>query len=257
MSELTVDQFELVGNFFSFAIAAMAAATAFLWLNRSQVSKYYRPALTISGLVTFIALYHYFRIYGSWTSSFTISDGVVTATSGAGFNDAYRYVDWLLTVPLLLVELILVMKLSKSETVSKSVRLGLLAAIMVVLGYPGETSDVASTRWIWWALSMVPFLWIVYELFVSLKASISSQPEEARGLVNSARWLVVLSWSFYPIVYVLPMIGLTGGTASAAVQIGYSIADVVAKAVFGILIYMIAVRKSESEGFDGDAAQAA
>jgi hypothetical protein len=53
------------------------------------------------------------------------------------------------------------------------------------------------------------------------------------------------------------MIGLTGGTASAAVQIGYSIADVVAKAVFGILIYMIAVRKSEAEGFDGDAAQAA
>ena len=257
MPELTVNQFELVGNFFSFAIAAMAAATAFLWLNRSQVSRYYRPALTISGLVTFIALYHYFRIYGSWTSAYTISDGVVIATGGGGFNDAYRYVDWLLTVPLLLVELILVMKLSKSETVSKSVRLGLLAAIMVVLGYPGETSDVASTRWIWWSLSMIPFLWIVYELFVSLKASIANQPAEARGLVNSARWLVVLSWSFYPIVYVLPMIGLTGGAASAAVQIGYSIADVVAKAVFGILIYMIAVRKSEAEGFVGDGGEPA
>ena len=75
MSELTVGQYELVGSFFSFAIAAMAAATAFLWLNRSQVSKKFRPAITISGLVTFIALYHYFRIYESWTGAYTIVDG--------------------------------------------------------------------------------------------------------------------------------------------------------------------------------------
>ncbi|MEM6917055.1 MAG: bacteriorhodopsin, partial [Verrucomicrobiota bacterium] len=161
----------------------------------------------------------------------------------------YRYVDWLLTVPLLLVELILVMKLSKSETVSKGVRLGLLAAIMVVLGYPGEISQEAGTRWLWWALAMIPFLWIVYELFAGLKASLSSQPDEARGLVNAARWLVVLSWAFYPVVFIFPMLGIDGGAANTAVQIGYSIADVVAKAVFGILIYMIAVRKSQSEGY--------
>jgi bacteriorhodopsin len=250
--QLTVDQYKLVGTFFSFAIAAMGAATAFLWLNRSQVARYYRPALTISGLVTFIALYHYFRIYASWTSAYTVTDGVVVATGGVGFDDAYRYVDWLLTVPLLLIELILVMKLSKAVTFSKSVRLGFLAALMVALGYPGEVSDVASTRWLWWSLAMIPFLWIVYELFVSLKSSISNQPEEARGLVSSARWLVVLSWAFYPIVFIFPMIGLSGGAAETAVQIGYSIADVVSKAVFGVLIYMIAVRKSEAEGFMGD-----
>lgn len=249
MTELTVGQFQLVGNFFSFAIAAMGAATAFLWLNRSQVASYYRPALTISGLVTFIALYHYARIYGSWTESYGVVDGALVAKGGAGFNDAYRYVDWLLTVPLLLIELILVMKLSRSETVSKCVRLGFLAAVMVVLGYPGEISQVSGTRWLWWSLSMIPFTWIVVELFIGLKVSIASQPAGARGLVNGARWLTVLSWSFYPIVFILPMLGLSGGAASASVQIGYSIADVVAKAVFGILIYMIAVRKSEAEGF--------
>jgi bacteriorhodopsin len=65
--------------------------------------------------------------------------------------------------------------------------------------------------------------------------------------VNSARWLVILSWAFYPIVFVFPMLGLSGGAATTAVEVGYSIADVVAKAVFGILIYMIAVRKSEAD----------
>jgi bacteriorhodopsin len=96
---------------------------------------------------------------------------------------------------------------------------------------------------------MIPFLWIVYELFSGLKSSLSSQPEEARGLVNAARWLVVLSWAFYPVVFIFPMLGIDGASANVAVQVGYSIADVVAKAAFGILIYAIAVRKSEAEGF--------
>jgi bacteriorhodopsin len=246
MEQITVGQFELVYNFFSFTIAAMAAATAFLWLNRSQVASHYRPAVTISGLVTFIALYHYVRILDSWGGAYEVVDGAISAT-GVAFNDAYRYVDWLLTVPLLLVELILVMRLARSETISKSWRLGILAALMILLGYPGEVSSDDGVRWLFWVLAMVPFVWIVVELFVGLKASIAAQPAEARGLVNKARWLTVLAWSFYPIVFVFPMIGLTGGAATTAVQVGYSIADIVAKAVFGVLIYMIAVRKTESE----------
>ncbi len=243
---ITAFQYDLVANFFSLSIATMAAATIFFWLGRSQVSQHYKTALTITGLVTFIALYHYLRIYESWDASYDVINGELVQT-GIAFNDAYRYVDWLLTVPLLLIELILVMRLSKSETFSKSLRLGLLAAIMVVLGYPGEISDVAGTRWLWWTLAMIPFLWIVYELFVGLRDSIASQPENVRGLVNKARWLTVLSWSFYPVVFVFPMIGLVGGAAETAVQVGYTIADIVAKAVFGVLIYMIAVRKSEHD----------
>jgi bacteriorhodopsin len=88
---------------------------------------------------------------------------------------------------------------------------------------------------------------IVYDLFIGLKKSIDSQPPSARGLVSAARWLTVIAWCFYPIVFIFPMIGLTGGAATTAVQVGYTIADIVAKAVFGVLIYMIAVRKSESE----------
>lgn len=246
MDSLTIGQYQLVYNFFSFTVAAMGATTVFLWLNRSQVAKAYRPAVTISGLVTFIALYHYLRIFESWEAAYTVSDGVLQS-SGKAFNDAYRYVDWLLTVPLLLVELILVMRLSRKETISKGVRLGLLAAIMVLLGYPGEISSDAGVRWLWWTLAMIPFLWIVYELFVGLKDSMAAQPEAVRGLINRARWLTVIAWSFYPIVFIFPMIGLTGGTANTAVQVGYSIADIVAKALFGLVIYMIAVRKSEVE----------
>jgi bacteriorhodopsin len=248
VSGVSLSQYNLIYNSFSFTIAVMGAATLFLWLSRNQVAPAYRGAITLSGLVTAIALYHYVRIAGSWSDSFVVSGDTIMAGNIA-FNDAYRYVDWLLTVPLLLVELILVMRLSATDTRRRAITLGGLAAAMVVLGYPGEISSDPSTRWLWWSLAMIPFAAIVYQLYVGLSASIASQPERARGLVKGARDLTVLSWAFYPLVFIAPMIGFTGGWAETTVQVGYSIADIVAKAVFGLLIFQIAVRKSEAEGW--------
>merc|ERR1712127_571204 len=111
--------------------------------------------MTITGLVTFIAMYHYIRIFNSWVESYefpaTGGDPVLT---GQPFNDAYRYMDWLLTVPLLLVEIILVTDLSEDETFEKSWKLGGAAALMIILGYPGELileQSKLGTRWIFWA----------------------------------------------------------------------------------------------------------
>ena len=252
MQTLTADQYFFVDNAFSFTFATMAAATLFLWLGRSQVGPAYKTAVTISGLVTAIAAYHYWRIFQSWEGAYEVRDGVVAVT-GLAFNDAYRYVDWLLTVPLLLIELVLVMRLSSEETIRKSTRLALAAALMIVLGYPGEIATDNGTRALWGTLSAIPFLYIVYELFVGLGDAIKRQPEGARGLINTARWLTFASWGFYPIVYMIPYTSLSGASTETALQIGYTIADLVAKAGVGVLIYLIAVRKSAIEyGDPGD-----
>jgi bacteriorhodopsin len=247
MENLTFGQYSLVYNAFSFTFATMAAATLFLWLGRSQVGHAYKTALTISGLVCAIAAYHYLRIFESWESAYSVKDGIVTA-SGYAFNDAYRYVDWLLTVPLLLIELILVMRLSQDETVSKSFKLGAAAALMIILGYPGElaTNDIP-TRVLWGTLSAIPFVYIMWQLFAGLSASINNQPENVRELVKKARLLTFASWGFYPIVYMIPYTNLSGSDVTVGVQVGYTIADLIAKAGVGILIYMIAVRKSQAE----------
>jgi len=247
LSSVSVGQYDFIAGAFSFGFAVMAAATLFLWFARSQVAPAYKMAITISGLVTAIAGYHYLQIMLSWEAAFSVVNGNIE-TTGYAFNQAYRYVDWLLTVPLLLIELILVMRLARSETVSKSVTLGGAAALMIILGYPGEVAEGGATRFLFWVLSMIPFVYIVYQLVVGLKGSISKQPENVRGLINGAATLVVVSWLFYPIVFLFPLIGLTGGAAITAVEVGYTIADIVAKAVFGILILMIAMRKSEAEG---------
>lgn len=246
MLDISIGQYDLIYNAFSFTIAAMGAGTIFFFLSRAQVAPAYRTAMTITGLVTLIACYHYFRIFQSWESAYTVVSDTIKPT-GVAFNDAYRYVDWLLTVPLLLIELILVMRLTRAETVSRGTRLGLLAAAMIILGYPGEVAQPGGTRWLFWALAMVPFVIIVYELFTGLGESINKQPQDVRGLVSSARWVLVLSWAFYPIVYILPMLGLSGGAAATAVQVGYTIADIVSKVGMGLLVYAIAMRKSEVE----------
>merc|ERR1712188_143874 len=108
----------------------------------------------ITGLVTAIATYHYIRIFNSWVDAFDVKqagDSYAVQLSGGPFNDAYRYVDWLLTVPLLLIELILVMRLPAGESAKLSWGLGASSAIMVALGYPGEIQwacSSASQEWL-------------------------------------------------------------------------------------------------------------
>merc|ERR1711937_718224 len=101
-------------NTLSFSLASMMATTMFLWFRSYAVKAQYQSAVIISGLVTFIAAYHYVRIFNSWVEAYSYATGVPTLT-GVPFNDAYRYMDWLLTVPLLLIEILLVMKLSDEE----------------------------------------------------------------------------------------------------------------------------------------------
>merc|ERR1712137_1290573 len=114
-----------------------------------------------------------------------MGNGTISQT-GVPFNDAYRYVDWLLTVPLLLMELILVMNLEPEETRDNCIKLGSAAALMIVL-----------------------------------------------------------SWCTYPIVYILPMMGVSGAAARTGIQMGYSIADVIAKPLLGLMVWQIAKRKSK------------
>merc|ERR1711957_839217 len=247
----TYGQWSLVYNALSFGIAGMGCATIFFWLQLPNVSKNYRTALTITGLVTAIATYHYVRIFNSWGDAFNVGNvgggDYTVKLSGAPFNDAYRYVDWLLTVPLLLIELILVMGLEAGQTQALAWKLGVSSAMMVALGYPGEIQSEPSGRWLWWALAMIPFCYVLYELLVGLEAA-TEMPHNAAaaGLIKTARTLTAVSWLTYPCVYIIKMLGFGGATACVAEQIGYSIADVVAKAVFGVLIWGIAAKKSEA-----------
>lgn len=242
LPELTFGQFQLVYNMLSFATAAMLGSFAFFVLARQQVAPRFRPALVMSALVVGIAGYHYWRIFGSWDHAYTLEAGKYVA-SGEPFNDAYRYVDWLLTVPLLCAELVAVMQLRKEVRGGMMAKLIIASGLMIALGYPGEIAEDTTVRAIWGAASTVPFVYILYVLFVELTKAAATESGEVKVLLRNTRLLLIGTWGFYPIAYLMPQLGIGGASAEVALQVGYSIADVAAKCGYGLMIYAIARAK--------------
>jgi len=287
--------FQTVYDILSFSLASMMATTVFLFMRVPSVTEGYKTALIISGLVTFIAAYHYIRIFNSWVDAYhypsdsdmthflehevitteTRSNVVVPmhgmhgfkppyhihhhaipgqtgppTLTGVPFNDAYRYMDWLLTVPLLLMEIVLVMNLPKEESNSKCWVLGVGSALMIVSGYSGElviTGDLAP-RWHSWCLSMCFFLYVVYTLLIGLSAATNSESDPVvKGMLQNVQLTTVISWCTYPIVYLFPMLHIGGADAVIGIQIGYCVSDIISKCGVGLMIYQITMQKSNNE----------
>ena len=250
MPNLSFGQFELVYNMFSFTVATMFASFVCFILVRSQVAPKYRPALIVSALVVGIAGYHYWRILGSWKDAYqflSVSEGF--KATGIPFNEAYRYVDWLLTVPLLLVELVAVLSLPKEKSGGMLTRLIIAAAAMIALGYPGETSDDQSTQMIFFVLSCIPFAYILWVLAGELSTAVQGMNGEVKSLISKTRTIILITWMFYPIAYLFNVFELSGAMGEVGVQVGYTIADVTAKAFYGVFIFLIAKAKSDAEGW--------
>lgn len=248
MFTLSMGEYSLVFNMLSFAVAAMFGSFAFFVMAQKIVGAKYQASMMVSSLVVLIAGYHYYRIMGSWEEAYVLVDGAYQA-SGKPFNDAYRYVDWLLTVPLLLVELVLVLNLGKGKTGPMLRNLIIAAVLMIGLGYPGEISSDVTTRNIWGVLSTIPFIYILVVLWGQLGQQLAGASDKIKVLFSNTRYLLLATWGFYPIAYA---IGTWGGMDSAgavvAVQVGYTIADVTAKALYGVMIFVIAYQKSVEDG---------
>jgi bacteriorhodopsin len=246
----------------------MLFTSLFLFIARERVLPKYRMAVMVSATVTSIAAYHYFRMFDSFNHGYGINDSsTVAATMGknmldfgaANYNVGYRYIDWLLTVPLLLVELVAVLGLVKAIQSSLLKRLVPAAAAMIILGYPGDAKidlfGLAPSMW--GLLSTIPFLYIMYVLWVELSKSLSAQSEKVRKMFLALRLLLIATWGVYPITFITAMNSTGAPTASEVVsrEIGYSIADILAKCLFGLMIFAIARIKSAEESKEHAAAE--
>lgn len=251
MVALSSTQWNLVYNVFSFGLVSMLACTVYTLVSQARVLPKYRNALVMSSMVTFIAGYHYWRIFNSFSEA---STGTSVNISGdpKSFNEAYRYVDWLLTVPLLLVEVVAVLALAATVSKSLIMRLVPASAAMIALGYPGEIAEKQGDQILYGVLSTLPFIYILYVLFVELTKSLDRQPAGVVASVKNLRLLLLATWGVYPIAYMFNIWGDAGADSFVAIQLGYTIADVLAKCVFGLTILKIARIKSHSEGMAAD-----
>ena len=252
---MTFNGYSAVFNALSLAVAAMLAGTLFFFFSRTQVGFKYRPALLVSALVTAIACYHYYRIFNSWVEAHMVQSDKTYALTNITFNDAYRYMDWILTVPLLLIELVAVLGLPKEESRGLLGKLAVAAFLMIALGYPGEMQTNLGLRTLWGTLSTIPFVYILFVLWKQLGVSLEHQPESVKPLVRGARLLTLASWGFYPLAYMIPLLGtsLPYEGKQVGIQVGYTVADIIAKVGLGVFIYFIAMAKTENDAKTGAA----
>ena len=220
---------DVVGISFWIATAVMAAGALFFWMERSTVKASWQTSLTVACLVCFVAFWHYMYMRDVW---------VATGESPT----VYRYIDWLITVPMQIVEFYLI--LAACTAVSLGVFWKLLVGSLVMLlgGYAGETGML--TPMVGFIVGMAGWVFIIYYIFVGEAAQIkdSAGNENLVMAFDGIKWIVTIGWAIYPIGYFMGYLG--GGVDSAGLNTLYNLADLVNKFLFGLVIWYAAMRDS-------------
>lgn len=217
-------------SFWLISMALMASTVFFLWETQGVTAKW-KTSLTVSALVTFIAAVHYFYMRDVW---------VATGETPT----VYRYIDWLLTVPLLMIEFYLILRAIGVASAGIFWRLLLGTLVMLIPGYLGEAGYMDLT--IGFVIGMAGWAYILYEVFMGEagKAAEANASPAVKYAYGAMRWVVTIGWAIYPIGYVL---GYMVGAADAdTLNIVYNLADVVNKIAFGLLIWYAATNESEA-----------
>ena len=226
---------DYVGVTFWLLSAAMVAATFFFWVERDRAVGKWKTSLTVAAMVTGIAAIHYFYMRGVW---------IDTGSSPTVF----RYVDWLLTVPLQIVEFYLILAAIAVVSISVFWRLLIASVVMLVAGYIGEVSAMGDGGSLWsgfW-IGMVAWLYIIWEVFKGEASQISASKGTvaSKKAFNALRLIVTVGWAIYPIGYYL---GYTGSADAGTLNIAYNLADFVNKIAFGVVIWAAATSGTKAK----------
>ena len=224
---LATDDF--VGISFWLISMGMLAATAFFFMEQANVAAQWRKSVNVAGLVTGIAFIHYMYMRAVWVET-------------GDTPTAYRYIDWLITVPLQLVEFYLILSAVRKVPSGIFWRILIGSLVMLIGGYCGEAGFI--NPMLGFVIGMAGWIYILYEIF-SGEAGKSMAKSGNKSLVtafSALRMIVTVGWDIYPLGYIFGY--LTGGIDDAALNVIYNLADFVNKIAFGVIIWSCAVANS-------------
>ena len=228
--EYALAQDDFDGISFWLATAIMLASTVFFLVERDRVAGKWKTSLTVAALVTGVAFWHYLYMRGVWVTSLT------EEPVGVGSSPTvYRYIDWLITVPLQIVEFYLILAAVTNVSASLFWKLLIASLVMLIGGYVGEAGYMAQMPA--FIIGMVGWAVIIYLIFFGEAAQVNAASGNAAGQMafNAIRMIVLVGWAIYPIGYWLDAEGL---------NIVYNLADLVNKTAFGLVIWAAAVSDS-------------
>jgi len=216
---------DFVGFTFWLLSIACLATTVFLFLERSSVAPGWKSSITVASIVTGIAFIHYMYMRNIWTTTGDVPT-------------IYRYIDWLITMPLLTTEFYLI--LSTVRKVSSIIFWKLLIGtfVMVLGGYAGEAGYISS--FLGFVIWMVGWLYILYEIFAGEAGKLCAKSSNVAMVkaFETMRMILTIGWAIYPLGYVFGY--LTGGVDSNTLNVIYNLADFINKIAFGLVIWVAA-----------------
>ena len=218
---------DFVGISFWVISMGMLAATAFFFMERGSVAASWRTSITVAGLVTGIAFIHYMYMRGVW---------VETGDSPT----VYRYIDWLITVPLQMVEFYLILSAVRKVPSGIFWRLLIGSVVMLVGGYAGEAGYINAM--LGFIIGMAGWIYVLYEVFSGEagKAAAKSGNKALVTAFGAMRMIVTVGWAIYPLGYVFGY--LTGGVDANSLNVIYNLADFLNKIAFGLVIWAAATQ---------------
>ena len=218
---------DFVGISFWVISMGMLAATAFFFLERGSVAAGWKTSVTVAGLVTGIAFIHYMYMRGVW---------VQTGDSPT----VYRYIDWLITVPLQMIEFYLILAAVRKVDGGIFWRLLIGSLVMLIGGYLGEAGYINAT--LGFIIGIAGWIYILYEIFSGEagKAAAKSGNKALVTAFSAMRMIVTIGWAIYPLGYIFGY--LTGGIDANSLNVIYNLADFINKIAFGLVIWAAAMQ---------------
>jgi len=232
-SAANLESSDFVGISFWLISMALIAATAFFFMETQRVAGKWKTSLTVSGLVTLVAAVHYFYMRDVW-----VETGATPLV--------YRYIDWLITVPLLMVEFYLILRAITNVSGGVFWRLMIGTMVMLVGGYMGEAGYISAM--LGFIVGMAGWAYILYEIFFGEASKVAAQeaPASVQSAFSTMRLIVTIGWAIYPLGYFMGYFTGAGPQESAnMLNILYNLADVVNKIAFGVIIWNVAVTETE------------
>lgn len=217
---------------------AMGAGTAYFWLMAGSVPKAYRSVMIVAGIITAVACFHYYRMSGLYIEQvaalFDAKGARIAGAEIGKFPTAYRYIDWLITVPLLVLEIPLLLNLGKKGRGLFQVLVG-AAVVMLVFAWIAEESAVGSSAWwINYVISCLAWFYIVFVLYTQVNSQMATQPESIAKSLKTLRLFILVGWTIYPVGFLMALAGQQGESIR---EICYNVADVINKVFFGLVCY--------------------
>ncbi|MEM7802837.1 MAG: bacteriorhodopsin [Chloroflexota bacterium] len=251
--------YDIIAHTLTLGYAVMLAALFYFVMTIRTVAPKYRTSSVLSVVVMVSAALILFSQQLSWTAAFQFnaSTGLYERIAGAdAFTNGYRYLNWLIDVPMLLFQILFVVEITQDRRSNLRNQFFISGPLMIITGYIGQFYETTNMTLflVWGFISTVFFIHVLYLIYNIIQEAKKELSPRVAAVFNGIWWLFLVSWMLYPGAYLMPVI-LNNEAGVVGRQLTYTIADISSKVIYGVMLTYAAQLRSEEEGYVSPASE--